>query len=275
MFGGGGNALLLDGFQYLAPSTSTLVPVVPSAGARDVPLNVTLAFQLTSGAIVDVGSLQIIVAGEVAYVGGAAQPGWLSTVATGSTIDVTLKRIRPFARDQHVTVEVDWVGGATPMTGTFAFDTMGDGDCWAGSLTAFEATLNQTLPLRNLDLLRSRLLYASTTSKAPTVAARSVVQMAFDTEIGIVLDRLVVLAEEIFTSRVCERRKYIDIDADIQPFNFLVDAALDELEADQRIPEPYLRLYRQHVKGPYPRYRVCGLSALMCLASYYYLGAGA
>jgi hypothetical protein len=160
------------------------------------------------------------------------------------------------------------------MAGTYSFTTVSDSDCWQGTLTPFEQLILQPLPLINADLLRGRLLNAATTSRAAVPSARSVVQMAFDTEIGVVLRRLVVLADEIFSSHVCERRNYVDIDSDIKPYAFMVDAALDELTADQRIPEPYMRLYRDYVQGSYPRYRVSGMSAMLCLAAYYYVGGG-
>ena len=104
------------------------------------------------------------------------------------------------------------------MRGSYVFTTVGDSDCWQGTLTAFEQLLLQPLPLNDVDLLRGRLLNASTKSRADSPSARSVVQMAFDTEIGIVLRRLVVIANEVFSSHICERRNYTDIDSDLKPY---------------------------------------------------------
>ena len=107
MFGGLGNTVLLNGFGPLI-EPSKLIPVTPSANARDVPIDTTVAFQITQGDTVDLSSLVVTIAGEAAYAEGAVQPGWHGSVTPGSTISVSLKRVRSFALNKHVVVEVDW-----------------------------------------------------------------------------------------------------------------------------------------------------------------------
>jgi hypothetical protein len=93
--------------------------------------------------------------------------------------------------------------------------------------------------------------------------------MTFETEIGVALAKLITILPEEKAAIVCEARRYLDIDADMRAFSFLVDAALDALEAAQSLPVSYVNLLRAHFAAPYPRYRVCALAALLCLAVVY------
>lgn len=269
MFIAGSNSGLLLGFQYWQEATPTLLPVVPLNHARDVAIDSGVEFDLSNAA--SVTDLSITIGGDVAYANGQVQPGWTGSVSLGATLHAELRRQRPFSRNEHVAVQVSWTTGI----GLYSFDTLADEDCWHGALTAFESLLGQTLPLPQVDLLRTRVLYAATTTKEINASVRAVVQMAFETEIKVVLQRLTVIANEVFTSRVCERRRFIEIDSELKSFRFVIEAALAELQDSGRIPLPYLQLYQRYIYSKQPRYRVCGLAALVCLVAYYYSGAAA
>jgi hypothetical protein len=141
--------------------------------------------------------------------------------------------------------------------------------CWNGPSNAFELQLLQPFSIYALEQLRARFLYVVTSSPDPTKAARRVFQIAFETEIGVALGKLITILPEEKAALVCEARRYLDIDADMRAFSFLVDAALDALEAAQSLPLSYVNLLRAHFTAPYPRYRVCALAALLCLAVAY------
>jgi hypothetical protein len=161
-----------------------------------------------------------------------------------------------------------------PVSASYYYDVLADPDCWEGALTSFEMLLCKPLPGPNADAFRLRFLHTLTSTRATNEAARVLVQMSCDTEIGVITQKLITFADSIFTSQVCSRRKYIDIDADMQQYGFLVDAAVAELTNTQVIPLPYLQLYQLHMQSPQPRYRVCAMASLLCLATYYAFGAG-
>ena len=153
-------------------------------------------------------------------------------------------------------------------TGTyhFSFSIQSNPACWSGALSPFELKLLEPLPSYPLEQLRQRFLYAVTGSYDTVMSARAAAQMAFETEIGAALAKLIELPPEVATSRVCPRRTFLAIDADMQRFSFLFGPALD---AATFLPDSYVRLFRQHLGQPYAKYRVCATAALLCAATKY------
>jgi hypothetical protein len=156
---------------------------------------------------------------------------------------------------------------------SFSFTIQADPACWAGSLSAFELKLLRPLPLYAVEQLRTRFLHAVTSSGEPTKTARSVLQIAFDTEIGTTLAKLITVAPDVRTSRICERRRFLEIDTDMRMFKFLWSPALDALRDQGSIPLPYIELLERHFEAGYPRYRVAAIAALLCMAASYLVEA--
>ena len=135
--------------------------------------------------------------------------------------------------------------------------------CWDGTLSAFEEKLIRPLPVYAL----VRLHHAMTTIRVPKLGARAVLQAAFDTDLGTILAKVVVLAPDVRTSKVCERRRYLDVDADLRLYRFLWAPALGAAREIPVVPSNYVDLIETHLASDYPRYRVAALAVLTCLVA--------
>jgi hypothetical protein len=153
------------------------------------------------------------------------------------------------------------------MTYTFTFTVIADPACWDGTLSAFEEKLIRPLPVYALEQLRARFHHAVTTTRVPKKGARSVLQLAFDTELGAVLAKAIVLAPDVRSSKVCERRRYLDIDTDMQRYKFMWAPALTAAREIATIPTHYVDLIETHLTSAYPRHRVSALATLLCLVA--------
>jgi hypothetical protein len=140
--------------------------------------------------------------------------------------------------------------------------------CWNGPSTAFETRLLTTLPDYALDQLRLRFMFALTAPSNQVKSARVLFQMAYETELSAVLIKMVELPASVPKSTVCERRRFGDVDKDMQLQRFLVGPALDALEITPGMPAPYMDLIRRYATADYPRYRMCALAASLCLATF-------
>ena len=138
--------------------------------------------------------------------------------------------------------------------------------CWAGASSSLELQLLQPMPDYALEQLRQRFLFSLTTNHAPTVSARALLQMAFETEIGTILVKLITLPADAMGSNVCQRRLFIDIDSDMQLQGYLVSPAFASLSNIAGIPTAYVDFLKLYASSDSPRYRVCSLAALLCLA---------
>jgi hypothetical protein len=152
---------------------------------------------------------------------------------------------------------------------SFSFTIQADPACWSGDLSPFELRLLRPLPMYALEQLRTRFLHVVTTTHEPVKSARATLQMAYDTEIGATLTKLITVAPDVFSSRVCERRRFLEIDADMRVFKFLWAPALDVIREDGFVPLQYVELLERHFVSEYPRYRVSAIAALLCLAASY------
>ena len=141
--------------------------------------------------------------------------------------------------------------------------------CWIGAPSAFEEKLLASLPLFPLEQLRRRFIYAATNTHEPVQSARAILQMAFDTEIGVSLEKVISFPPDALTSNVCPRRRFLEIDADLQQFSFLIGPAVAAVESAAFLPQPYVDLLRIHLGSNYARYRVAAVSALLCFAAQY------
>jgi hypothetical protein len=141
--------------------------------------------------------------------------------------------------------------------------------CWDGSSpSAFEVRLLKPFDDYVLEQFRLRFLFSLTSPSSGVKSARVLMQMAFETEIGTVLGKMIPLPVSVPETTVCERRRFNDIDKDMQLQRFLVGPALDALETTPGMPSPYMDLIRRYATSDYPRYRVCALAASLCLATF-------
>lgn len=140
--------------------------------------------------------------------------------------------------------------------------------CWNGTSTAFEIRLLKPFDDYALEQLRLRFLYSLTSPADQKKSARVLLQMAFETEIGAAIAKMIALPASVPESNVCERRRFGDVDKDMQLHRFLVGPALDALEETPNMPAPYMDLIRRYATTDYPRYRVCALAAALCLATF-------
>ncbi len=137
--------------------------------------------------------------------------------------------------------------------------------CWTGPPSAFEVDLMRSFSSPPLEQFRARVFEAVTTTHAPVKSARAILQMAFETELAAALTKLIQVAPDVKAARVCERRRYLEIDADLHKYGFLLDPALQAIEGS--IPATYARLLRRYVASGHARYRVSAMCALLCLAT--------
>lgn len=139
--------------------------------------------------------------------------------------------------------------------------------CWIGLPSQFERRLQDTLPSYAIDQLRLRLLFAVVDGHDLTKGARALLQMACETELRAVLVKVMTLTTDVLVSNVCERRKYVEIDADMRAHGYLVAPAIEELKELPAIPRPYVDLVSRYLDSHYPKYRVSALATTVCLAA--------
>jgi len=128
-----------------------------------------------------------------------------------------------------------------------------------------ETKILRPLPDPALEAFRSRVLRAVTLNGASAPAARAVVQMAFETELRAVLTKLIKVAPDLLAATVPERRRFLEVDADLGRYGFLVEPALAALSS--AVPDSYVRLLRRYLGSRYARYRVSATCAVLCLAA--------
>ncbi len=148
-------------------------------------------------------------------------------------------------------------GGPPPST-----DANG---CWIGFPSAFERQLLTPLASYALEQLRLRVLFTLTDTHDYVQSARALLQMAFETEAGTVLVKMIDLSPDVLQTKVCPRRHYIDVDSDLRAFSFLFEPALSDIST--KIPDPYVNFLRRFLSSDYPRYRVSATATLLCLAA--------
>jgi hypothetical protein len=133
-------------------------------------------------------------------------------------------------------------------------------------MTVLETRLASPFLDYPLEQLRARFLFAVTSNHDNIKSARVAVQMAFDTEIGAIVRKLAMALPSTLAEVIDTRQRFLDVDVSLRQNRFLVEPALASLSA-LFIPVPYVNLLRRHLGSDYPRYRVCGVAALLCLAA--------
>jgi hypothetical protein len=144
--------------------------------------------------------------------------------------------------------------------------TEDENGCWIGLPTEFEIKLLQPMATYALEQLRQRFMYTLTYDHNQVKSARVIFQMGFETEIGAALRRLINLPAEILSSKVCGRRRFLEIDQDMALQRYLIGPALEELAQVPDVPVIYVDLFRRYLLSEYPRYRMCALAAAICMA---------
>ena len=137
--------------------------------------------------------------------------------------------------------------------------------CWNGPSSDFETALQAPFSNYALEQLRQRFLFTLVSDRSPVKAARVVLQMVMETEVGVILPKLVTLPAGVLESNVCERRRYVDIDQDMHLQRFLIAPALDALAANPKAPVPYVDFIGRYVASGFPRYRMSALAVALCV----------
>lgn len=132
-------------------------------------------------------------------------------------------------------------------------------------MTSLDVLLVRPLSDYALEQLRRRFLHSVTTTRDVATGASVAVQMAHGTEVRAVLAKLGAPAPGLLTTLIPSRRRFLDVDADLQATRFLLEPALDGLTP--AVPLGYVSLFRRHLASDYPRYRVCAVAALLCAAA--------
>ncbi len=117
-----------------------------------------------------------------------------------------------------------------------------------------------------IEQLRTRFLFSVVNSRSITEGAVVAAQMAFETEIGVILVKMITPSPSIPGTIVASRRRFLDIDQDLRANRFLFEPALNDL-LGLGAPAPYVELLRRHLAGDYPRYRGCATAAILSLAA--------
>lgn len=139
--------------------------------------------------------------------------------------------------------------------------------CWNGTPSQFETRLLAPQPNYAIEQFRLRFLRVVVENAVPKKAARTVLQMALETEVAAVVTKLVDVMPDIQASVVCERRRYLEIDVDMRLHRYLIEPFLKEVSVLPEIPSPYVDLMRRYARSAYPRYRMSALAAALCAAT--------
>lgn len=139
--------------------------------------------------------------------------------------------------------------------------------CWNGASSPFETTLLQPLPNYAIEQLRLRLLHVLTDTHDLVKSARVLLQMSLETELRVVLVKVMQLTSDVMISNVCGRRRYPEVDADMRQHSYLVAPAVDELKTLPMVPRQYVDLVTRYLGSHYPKYRVSAMATTVCLAA--------
>jgi hypothetical protein len=138
--------------------------------------------------------------------------------------------------------------------------------CWIGLASEFESRLLEPFDTYALEQLRQRFLFTLTTTHAPKVSARVLLQMAFETEISTILVKIITPPADLFTYKICERRRYIDVDQDMHLQKYLIQPGFDDLLQMPNLPGSFTDFLARYMISDYPRYRMSALAGVICVA---------
>lgn len=138
-----------------------------------------------------------------------------------------------------------------------------------GGDDSLQARLQAPFSRYALEQLRARFLYTVTDTHAPEDSAAVTIQMAFETEVGTVLTKLVYVPNLLVPlsafNTVASRRRFLDIDQDMRRQKYLVSPAADALAETPGIPVEYVQFFRRYLLSDYPRYRMSAIAGMLCL----------
>lgn len=138
--------------------------------------------------------------------------------------------------------------------------------CWTGPSSAFEQRLLQPMSTYALEQLRQRFLFSLTTDHGPARGARVLFQMAFETEVGKILTKMIDVPSDVSRTTVCERRRFFEVDHDVREHRYLLQPALLDLSNLPTLPPPYVDFLARYLMADYPRFRVCTVAVMLCIA---------
>lgn len=138
--------------------------------------------------------------------------------------------------------------------------------CWNGPSSPFETRLLQPMATYALEQARQRFLFSLTTTHEFVKSARVLLQMAFETEVGAILSKQLTPPADLDTSIVCERRRYVDVDQDMQLQRYLIGPMMDDLAATPNMPGPYADFLGRYLGAALPRYRMSAVATALCVA---------
>ena len=133
-------------------------------------------------------------------------------------------------------------------------------------MIALEVALARVLGPYGIEQLRTRFLFSVVDSRNVSDGVLVAAQMALETEIGVILTKVIAPSPSVRGTVITSRRRFLDVDNDLRANRFLIEPALDDLSG-LGAPDPYVGLLRRHLAGDYPRYRVCATAAVLSLAA--------
>lgn len=138
--------------------------------------------------------------------------------------------------------------------------------CWIGLSSTFETRLLEPFSTYALEQLRLRFLFTLTDTHDSVMGARVLLQMAFETEVGVILSKMMETPADLYVYKVCQRRRYIPVDQDMHLQRYLIGPALDDLERIPNMPGPYMEFLTRYLLSDYPRYRMSAIATAICVA---------
>lgn len=138
--------------------------------------------------------------------------------------------------------------------------------CWIGAPSSFEVALAAPFANQALERFRRRLFAVVTTNGATDKSARVVLQMAHETDVRVAMVKMITLAADVMRSTVCQRRRYLDVDAAVRLHGHLVLPAFDAFAQLKGIPTSYVDFLKRYATSASAKHRVSALAGLVCLA---------
>ena len=152
------------------------------------------------------------------------------------------------------------------------------GPCWDpysseslldSPISLIETELLESLPFPALDTLKNLFLQAMVTDRDPQKSARAVVQLSYETELRVFLASVNVPLD-VLESGVCLRRRYLEIDTEMHPWEHLYLEALSEALSQGYVTLAYAESIQFRFGGAAPRVRVNAVAVLLVLSTWTY-----
>lgn len=147
------------------------------------------------------------------------------------------------------------------------------GACWdatstSSPLSLIDTKLAKALPTPALDTLRRYFLQATTTDRDVAKSVRVTIQLANETTLRVLLGD-VTIPDNVFTSKMCTKRKHIDIDTDMTARSGLYLLALNEAVSRNVLSASYAKTLQFSLQGKSPTERNCAVAVLLVLSAWF------